>query len=119
MSDVTIYHNPKCGTSRKVLEMIRAAGIEPEIIEYLKTPPDRATLKKIIAATGQPVRDLMRRRGTSYDEQDLDNAKWSDAQLIDLMLKDPVLIERPIVVTPLGSRLCRPAEKLLEILPQA
>lgn len=119
MSDVTIYHNPKCSTSRKVLEMIRAAGIEPEIIEYLKTPPDRATLRKIIAATGQPVRDLMRRRGTSYDEQDLDNAKWSDAQLIDLMLKDPVLIERPIVVTPLGSRLCRPAEKLLEILPQA
>lgn len=119
MSDVTIYHNPKCSTSRNVLEMIRAAGIEPEIIEYLKTPPDRATLRKIIAATGQPVRDLMRRRGTSYDEQDLDNAKWSDAQLIDLMLKDPVLIERPIVVTPLGSRLCRPAEKLLEILPQA
>jgi len=119
MSDVAIYHNPKCSTSRKVLEMIRAAGIEPEIIEYLKTPPDRATLKKIIAATGQPVRDLMRRRGTSYDEQDLDNTKWSDAQLIDLMLKDPVLIERPIVVTPLGSRLCRPAEKLLEILPQA
>ena len=119
MSDVTIYHNPKCGTSRNVLEMIRAAGIEPEIIEYLKTPPDRATLKKIVAATGKPVRDLMRRRGTSYDEQDLDNAKWSDAQLIDLMLKDPVLIERPIVVTPLGSRLCRPAEKLLEILPQA
>lgn len=119
MSDVTIYHNPKCSTSRKVLEMIRAAGIEPEIVEYLKTPPDRATLRKIIAATGQPVRDLMRRRGTSYDEQDLDNAKWSDAQLIDLMLKDPVLIERPIVVTPLGSRLCRPAEKLQEILPQA
>ena len=119
MSDVTIYHNPKCGTSRNVLEMIRAAGIEPEVIEYLKTPPDRATLKKIIAATGQPVRDLMRRRGTSYDEQDLDNAKWSDEQLIDLMLEDPVLINRPIVVTARGARLCRPVEVLQEILPQA
>ena len=119
MSDVTIYHNPKCGTSRNVLEMIRAAGIEPEVIEYLKTPPDRATLKKIIAATGQPVRDLMRRRGTSYDEQDLDNAKWSDEQLIDLMLEDPVLINRPIVVTARGARLCRPVEVLQEILPLA
>ncbi len=119
MSDITIYHNPKCSTSRKVLEMIRAAGIEPQVIEYLKTPPDRATLKKIIAGNGQPVRDIMRRRGTSYDEQDLDNPKWSDAQLIDLMLADPVLINRPIVVTPLGTRLCRPVEKLQEILPQA
>lgn len=119
MSDVTIYHNPKCSTSRNVLEMIRAAGIEPQVIEYLKTPPDRVTLKKIIAATGAPVRDIMRRRGTSYDEQNLDNAKWSDEQLIDLMLEDPVLINRPIVVTALGARLCRPVEKLLEILPQA
>jgi len=119
MSDITIYHNPKCGTSRNVLEMIRAAGIEPQVIEYLKTPPDRATLKKIIADSGRPVRDIMRRRGTSYDEMDLDDARWSDEQLIDLMLKDPVLIERPIVVTPWGTRLCRPAEKLQEILPRA
>jgi len=119
MSDVTIYHNPKCGTSRNVLEMIRAAGIEPKVIEYLKTPPDRATLKKIVAATGKPVRDLMRRRGTSYDEKDLDNAAWSDEQLIDLMLEDPVLINRPIVVTARGARLCRPVEVLREILPQA
>ena len=119
MSDVTIYHNPKCSTSRNVLEMIRAAGIEPEVVEYLKTPPDRATLKKIIAATREPLRNIMRRRGTSYDEKDLDNAKWSDAQLIDLMLEDPVLINRPIVVTARGARLCRPVEKLQEILPPA
>src|SRR5450830_53801 len=119
MSDTTIYHNPKCSTSRNALDMIRAAGIAPQVIEYLKTPPDRATLKKIIADSGQPVRDIMRRRGTSYDEQDLDNAKWSDAQLIELMLADPVLINRPIVVTPLGTRLCRPLEKLQEILPPA
>lgn len=118
MPDITIYHNPKCSTSRNVLEILRNAGIEPQVIEYLKTPPDRATLKKIVAATGQPVRDLMRRRGTSYDEKDLDNAKWSDDQLIDLMLEDPVLINRPIVVTPLGARLCRPVEKLQEILPK-
>lgn len=119
MSDTTIYHNPKCSTSRNALEMIRAAGIEPQVIEYLKTPPDRATLEQIIADSGLPLRDIMRRRGTSYDEQDLDNAKWSDAQLIELMLADPVLINRPIVVTPLGTRLCRPLEKLQEILPPA
>ncbi len=119
MSDVTIYHNPKCSTSRNVLEMIRAAGIEPEVIEYLKTPPDRTTLRKIVAATGEPVRNIMRRRGTSYDEKDLDNAKWSDAELIDLMLEDPVLINRPIVVTARGARLCRPVEVLQEILPKA
>jgi arsenate reductase len=117
MSDVTIYHNPNCGTSRNALEMLRAAGIEPQVVEYLKNPPDRATLKQIISATGQPVRDIMRRRGTAYDEMDLDNAKWSDEQLIDLMLEQPVLINRPIVVTPRGARLCRPVELLQEILP--
>lgn len=117
MSAVVIYHNPKCSTSRQVLEMLETAGITPQVIEYLKTPPDRATLERIIAATGQPVRDIMRRRGTSYDEMDLDNSKWSDDQLIDLMLEQPVLINRPIVVTPLGARLCRPVEKLQEILP--
>jgi arsenate reductase len=117
MSAVVIYHNPKCSTSRKVLEMLGAAGITPQVIEYLKTPPERATLEHIIAATGEPVRALMRRRGTSYDEMDLDNSKWSDDQLIDLMLEQPVLINRPIVVTPLGARLCRPVEKLQEILP--
>lgn len=119
MSDVTIYHNPLCGTSRQVLDTIRAAGIEPEIIEYLKTPPDRATLKKIIADTGLPVRDIMRRRGTVYDEMDLDNAKWSDDQLIDLMLAQPILMNRPVVITPRGSRLCRPIDKLDEIFPTA
>jgi len=119
MSDVTIYHNPKCSTSRNVLDMLRNAGITPNVVEYLKNPPDRATLQHIIAATGQPVRDIMRRRGTPYDELDLDNAKWSDDQLIDLMLAQPVLINRPVVVTPLGARLCRPVEKLQEILPPA
>lgn len=119
MSNVTIYHNPHCSTSRNVLEKIRATGIEPVIIEYLKTPPDRATLKKMIADTGLPVRDIMRRRGTCYDEMDLDNAKWSDDQLIDLMLEQPVLINRPVVVTPLGTSLCRPVEKLDALLPPA
>lgn len=117
MSDITIYHNPKCSTSRNVLDLLQAAGIAPQVVEYLKTPPDRATLKQIIAATGEPVRAIMRRRGTTYDELELDDPKWSDEQLIDLMLEQPVLINRPIVVTPLGARLCRPIEKLQEILP--
>lgn len=117
--NITIYHNPKCGTSRNVLEMLQVAGFEPQVIEYLKTPPDRATLKQIVAASGQPVRSIMRRMGTPYDEMDLDNAKWSDAQLIDLMHEQPILINRPIVVTPLGTRLCRPKEVVLEILPPA
>ncbi len=117
MPDVTIYHNPKCSTSRNVLEMLHAAGIAPQVVEYLKTPPDRATLERIISASGEPVRALMRRRGTCYEDMDLDNAKWSDAQLIDLMLEQPVLMNRPIVVTARGARLCRPVEKLLEILP--
>ena len=115
--DVTIYHNPNCGTSRNTLALIRNAGIEPTIIEYLKTPPDRATLEEIIARMGIAPRGLLRERGTPYAELDLGASHWTDAQLIDQMLAHPILINRPIVVTSLGARLCRPAETVLEILP--
>jgi arsenate reductase (glutaredoxin) len=117
MSDVTIYHNPACGTSRNVLALIRNTGEEPTVIEYLKTPPDRATLKQLIAAMGTPVRDVLRQKGTPYDELGLGDPKWTDDQLIDFMLQHPILINRPIVVTPLGTRLCRPSEAVLDILP--
>ncbi len=115
---VAIYHNPACGTSRNVLGLIRNSGIEPAIIEYLKTPPDRATLEALIAAMGIPVRALLREKGTPYAELDLGNPAWSDDELIDFMLAHPILINRPIVVTPLGTRLCRPSEIVLDILPQ-
>lgn len=118
MSDITIYHNPACGTSRNVLALIRNSGEEPEVIEYLRTPPDRATLERLIAAMGIPVRDVLRQKGTPYDELGLADARWSDAQLIDCMLQHPLLINRPIVVTPLGTRLCRPSETVLDILPR-
>jgi arsenate reductase len=118
MNDITIYHNPACGTSRNVLALIRNTGDEPAVIEYLKTPPDRATLKQLIAAMGMPVREVMRRKGTPYDELGLDDAKWSDEELIGFMLQHPILINRPIVVTPLGTRLCRPSEAVLDILPR-
>jgi arsenate reductase len=118
MNDITIYHNPACGTSRNVLALIRNTGDEPTVIEYLKTPPDRATLKQLIAAMGMPVREVMRRKGTPYDELGLDDAKWSDDELIGFMLQHPILINRPIVVTPLGTRLCRPSETVLDILPR-
>ena len=118
MNDITIYHNPACATSRNVLALIRNSGEEPRVIEYLKTPPDRATLKQLIAAMGISVRDLLRQKGTPYEELGLGDAKWSDAQLIDVMLAHPLLINRPIVVTPLGTRLCRPSETVLDILPQ-
>jgi arsenate reductase len=114
---VTIYHNPNCGTSRNTLAMIRQSGEEPEIIEYLKTPPTRERLVELIKAMGLPVRQILRRKGTPYDELGLDNPRWTDDQLIDLMLKHPILINRPIVVTPKGVRLCRPSEVVLEILP--
>lgn len=117
MSAVTIYHNPACGTSRNVLGLIRNAGIEPIVIEYLKTPPCRAELVDLIQRMGIAVGDLLRRKGTPYDELELDDPKWTDDQLIDLMLQHPILINRPIVVTPLGVRLCRPSETLLDILP--
>ena len=114
---VTIYHNPACGTSRNTLALIRNAGIEPMVIEYLKTPPDHATLEALIAKMNVPVRDLIREKGTPYAELGLDDPKWTDAQLIDFMLQHPILINRPIVVTELGARLCRPSEAVLDILP--
>jgi arsenate reductase len=115
---VTIYHNPKCGTSRNVLAMIRQSGAEPEIIEYLKTPPSRERLIELIAAMGLTPRQVLRRKGTPYDELKLDDPEWTHEALIDLMLQHPILIERPIVVTPKGVRLCRPAETVREILPK-
>lgn len=118
MSDITIYHNPACGTSRNVLALIRNSGEEPTVIEYLKTPPDRATLASLIQATGMPVRGVLRQKGTPYDELGLGAPKWTDEQLIDFMLQHPILINRPIVVTPLGTRLCRPSEAVLDILPK-
>jgi arsenate reductase (glutaredoxin) len=113
---VTIYHNPSCGTSRNALAMIRQSGEEPEIIEYLKTPPDRATLKGLIEAMGISVRALLREKGTPYAELGLADPKWSDDELIDFMLAHPILINRPIVVTSKGTRLCRPSEAVLDML---
>ncbi|WP_028603475.1 arsenate reductase (glutaredoxin) [Ottowia thiooxydans] len=118
MTDITIYHNPACGTSRNVLEMIRNSGEEPQIIEYLKTPPDRSTLQALIVAMGITPRELLRRKDTPYDALGLDSLEWSDAQLVDFMLQEPILINRPIVVTPLGTRLCRPSEAVLGLLPK-
>lgn len=117
MNAITLYHNPACATSRNVLAMIRNSGAEPTIIKYLETPPDRETLAALVAATGQPVRALLREKDTPYAQLDLANPKWTDAQLLDLMLQHPVLINRPIVTTPLGTKLCRPSEAVLEILP--
>lgn len=119
MSTITIYHNPRCGTSRNTLAMIRESGVEPEVIEYLKTPPSRETLQALAAATGQPVRELVRSKEALFTELGLDAPGVTDAQLIDAMLQHPILINRPIVVTPLGTRLCRPSEQVLGILPQA
>lgn len=117
MTDVTIYHNPDCGTSRNVLALIRNAGVEPTIIEYLRTPPDRATLESLLARMALRPRDLLREKGTPYAELDLGAPHWTDAQLIDQMLRHPLLINRPIVVTAWGVKLCRPSETVLEILP--
>lgn len=119
MSSITIYHNPACGTSRNVLGLIRNSGEEPTIIEYLKTPPNAETLRKLISAMGIPARDVLRQKGTPYDELGLSDPKWTEEQLIGCMLQHPILINRPIVVTPLGTRLCRPSEAVLDILPQA
>jgi arsenate reductase len=114
---ISIYHNPSCGTSRNTLAMIRASGEEPRIIEYLKTPPSRTELAELIHAMGITPRELLRHKGTPYDELGLADPKWTDAELIDFMLAYPILINRPIVVTPLGTRLCRPSEAVLDILP--
>ena len=113
---VTIYHNPSCGTSRNTLAMIRQSGAEPEVIEYLKAPPSRARLVELIAAMGISSRALLREKGTPYAELGLADPKWSDDELIDAMLAHPILINRPIVVTPRGVRLCRPSELVLALL---
>ena len=113
---VTIYHNPSCGTSRNTLAMIRQSGEAPEVIEYLKTPPSRARLVELIAALGISARELLREKGTPYAELGLADPKWSDDQLIDFMLAHPILINRPIVLTPKGAKLCRPSELVLELL---
>ena len=116
---ITIYHNPNCGTSRNVLALIRNSGAEPEVVEYLKTPPGRAKLVELVAQLGIPVRELLRQKGAPYDELQLGNPALSDDALLDAMVAHPILMNRPIVVTPLGTRLCRPSETVLDILPQA
>lgn len=117
--DVVIYHNPECGTSRNVLALIRNAGIEPHVIEYLKTPPSRALLEQLIARAGLSVRALLREKGTPFAELGLDDDALPESALVDAMTEHPVLINRPLVVTARGVRLCRPSETVLEILPQA
>ena len=116
---ITIYHNPACGTSRNTLAMIRQSGEEPTVIEYLSHPPSRAELVDLIARMRITPRELLRQKGTPYDELGLAGGKWTDDQLIDFMLQHPILINRPIVVTPLGVALCRPSERVLDILPNA
>jgi len=113
---VTIYHNPACGTSRNTLEMIRQSGEEPVVIEYLKNPPSRERLVQLIAAMGISPRALLREKGTPFQELDLSNAKWTDDQLIDFMMQHPILINRPIVETPKGTKLCRPSEAVFNLL---
>lgn len=114
---VTIYHNPACRTSRNVLAMLRASGEEPEVIEYLKEPPSAERLKELLAEMGMTPRQLLRRKGTPYDELGLDDRKWSDEELIALMLAHPILIERPILVTPKGTIVARPSERALDVMP--
>jgi len=113
---VKIFHNPKCGTSRNTLALIRNSGVDPEVVLYLETPPSKEQLKKLIADMGIPVRGVLRQKGTPYEELDLGAAKWSDKELLNFMIAHPILINRPIVVTPLGTKLCRPSEVVLDIL---
>lgn len=117
MPDVTIFHNPDCGTSRNTLALIRHAGIEPEIIEYLKTPPSNAQVRQLLAEMNLPVRQLLREKGTPYAELGLADPNWSDEQLLHFIQQLPILMNRPIVRTPLGTALCRPSEAVLELLP--
>ena len=119
MAGITIYHNPACGTSRNTLALIRNSGAEPEVVEYLKNPPGKEKLKALVSAMGIGTRDLLRQKGTPFDELDLGNAKWTDDELLDFMVQHPVLMNRPIVVTPIGAKLCRPSELVLDILPAA
>ena len=117
MSNITIYHNPDCGTSRNALALIRNSGEEPVVIEYLRTPPSRETLVKLLADVGLTVRELLREKGTPYAELGLGDPKWTDEQLLDFIGQHPILMNRPIVVTPIGTKLCRPSEAVLDILP--
>ena len=117
MTDIVIYHNPACGTSRNVLAMIRNSGVEPHVVEYLKAPPVRALLVELINRAGMRPRDLLREKGTPFAELGLDDASLSDEALLDAMIEHPILINRPLVVTPLGVKLCRPSEAVLDILP--
>ena len=116
---ITIYHNPACGTSRNVLAIIRQRGAEPVVVEYLKSPPSREKLKALLRAMGMTARELLRKKGTPYAELGLDDPKWSEDDLIGLMIQHPILIERPIVETPQGAALCRPSEKVLDLLSKA
>jgi len=118
-TDIIIYHNPDCGTSRNTLAMIRNAGLEPHVVEYLKTPPSRAMLESLIARAGMTPRGLLREKGALYAELGLDDKHLSDARLIDSMMAHPILINRPLVVSPLGVRLCRPSEVVLDLIPAA
>lgn len=118
MSEITIFHNPKCGTSRNTLALIRNSGEEPTVVEYLKTPPSREELVALLTRMGVGVRDVLRQKGTPYDELDLGSPNWTDEQLLDFIGQHPVLLNRPIVVTPLGVKLCRPSEAVLDILPK-
>jgi arsenate reductase (glutaredoxin) len=117
MGDITIHHNPACGTSRNTLAMIRNSGAEPEVIEYLRAPPGKQKLAELVAAMGIRVRDLLRRKGTPHDELGLHDPKWTDEELLEAMARHPILINRPIVVSPKGVRLCRPSERVLDLLP--
>ena len=119
MTDITIYHNPACGTSRNTLALIRNSGAEPEVSEYLTTPPTKAKLQELLSALGLGARALLREKGTPYAELGLADAKWSDDQLLDFVVQHPILMNRPVVVTPLGAKLCRPSELVLDILPDA
>lgn len=117
MTPITIFHNPACGTSRNVLALIRNSGVEPRVVEYLKQPPSRDELVQMLAAMQMPVRALLRRKGTPYDELGLDAPHWTDEQLLDFIKQYPILMNRPVVMTPLGARLCRPSETVLDLLP--
>ena len=119
MTDIVIYHNPACGTSRNVLAMIRNSGVEPHVVEYLRTPPARALIVELINRAGMRPRDLLREKGTPFAELGLQDAGLSDDALIDAMIEHPILINRPLVVTPLGVKLCRPSEAVLDLLPNA
>lgn len=117
-TDIIIYHNPECGTSRNTLAMIRNAGIEPHVVEYLKTPPSRAMLESLITRAGGTPRALLREKGTPFADLGLENPDLTDGQLVDAMMEHPVLINRPLVVSPLGVKLCRPSEEVLDLLPE-